>query len=389
MHCVKWSCISSVFTAICFIGTIMMVGYWVVRYHKNEDVSIVEYQAIDTMEDPTQVELVLCTNNPVLDDEIKKIDPDLNSTDYIKYLRGEMVGNQTYEMISYENVTFNIFDHFKSVIAIPRNNSNNTVCSTVEQCPFLSLKNSWSGFSYVSPNIMKFYTIGIDIQESRNIKTIKINFGSTLAPLLTRIGGINVLFSYPEQLLVSGGFESIWKNPNETMVWHSFAVRNIEILKQRYKGNNQCEPNWKAFDSLMIEKHIKETGCRPPYLSNDSKFSLCDTQRKLKDSLFERLYQPHRFSPPCQSISKLDGKHDIYPKDDGQSWMTPYTQPNWYSLIINYPDKMKVITQAQAVDFQALVGYVGGYVGLFLGNYEYSICFDVPEFSKKSVFIHY
>ena len=371
MHCLKWSCINSVFTAICFIGTIMMVGYWVVRYHKNEDVSIVEYQAIDTMEDPTQVELALCTNNPVLDDEIKKIGPELNSTGYIKYLRGEMVGNKTYEMISYENVTFNLFDHFKSVIAIPRNNSNNTVCSTVQQCPFLSLKNSLNGFSYVSPNIIKCFTIGIDSQASRNIKNIKINFGSTLTPLLTKIGGINVLFSYPEQLLVSGGYDSIWENPNDTMVWHSFAVRNMEILKQRYKGNNQCEPNWKAFDSLMIEEHIKKTGCRPPYLSNNGKFSLCNTQRKLKDSLFERLYQPHRFSPPCQSISRLDGTHDLYPKDDGQTWMTPYTQPNWYSLIINYPDKMKVITQAQAVDFQALVGYVGGYVGLFLGNYRH------------------
>ena len=371
MHCVKWSCISSVFTAICFIGTIMMVGYWVVRYHKNEDVSIVEYQAIDTMEDPIQVELALCMNNPVLEDKIKKISPDLNGKDYIKYLRGEIVGNQTYDMINYENVTLNMLDHFKSLIAIPRNNSNYIECSTVEQCPFLSLKNSWSGFSYVSPNIMKFYTIGIDIQESRNIKTIKINFGSTLAPLLTRIGGINVLFSYPEQLLVSGGFESIWKNPNETMMWHSFSIRDMEILKQRYKGNNQCEPNWKGFDSLMIEQHIKNTGCRPPYFGNISKLSLCDTQTKLKNSLFERMYQPHRYSPPCQSISQLDSKYNRFPKKySGQP-------PTWYSLIINYPDKMKVIVQAQAVDFQALVGYVGGYVGLFLGKYQYSITYDI------------
>ena len=385
MHCVKWSCINSVFIAICFIGTIMMVGYWVVRYHRNEDVSIVEYQTIDTMEDPTQVELVLCMNNPVLDDEIKKIDPDLNSRDYVKYIRGEIVGNQTYGMISYENVTFNLFDHLKSLVAIPRNNSKPTVCSTVEQCPFLSLKNSLNGFAYVSPNIIKCFTIGIDIKESRNIKTIKIQFGSTLAPLLTKIGQIFAMFSYPEQLLVSGGGESFWENPNDTMVWHSFGVRNMEILKQRYKGNNQCEPNWKVFDSLMMEKHIKKTGCKPPYFSNIGRFFLCDTQTKLNDSLFERLFQPHRYSPPCQSMSKVDSKYSRYPKDYRQSF-TP-TEPTWYSLIVDYPDKMKVITQAQAVDFQALVGYVGGYVGLFLGNYEYSISFDVPEFSKKNSFI--
>ena len=368
MHRVKWSCINSVFTAICFVGTIMMVGYWVVRYHKNEDVSIVEYQAIDTMRDPTQVELALCMVNPVLEDKIKKIRPDLNGKDYVKYLRGEIVANQTYEMISYENVTFNLFDHFKSLTAIPRNNSNHIVCSTVAKCPFLSLKNNFNGFSYVSSNIIKCFTIGIDIQESRKIKTIKIQFGSTLVPLLAEKGPMSALFSYPEQLLVAGGGRSIWENPNETIVWHSFSVRNMEILKQRYKGNNQCEPNWKFFDSLMIEKHIKMTGCMPPYFSNISDFSLCDTQAKLKDSLFERMYQPHTFSPPCQSISRLDSTYSRYPKEDGQSFTTTYTQTTWYSLIINYPDKMKVITQVQAVDFQALVGYVGGYVGLFLGN---------------------
>ena len=368
MHCIKWNCMNSVFTAICCIGTVLMVGYWIVRYHKNEDVSIVEYQAIDTMEDPTQVELALCINNPVSEDKIKKISPNLNGKDYIKYLRGEIVGNQTYEMISYENVTLNMLDHFKSLIAIPRNNSNYIECSTVEQCPFLSLKNSLNGFSYVSPNIIKCFTIGIDIKESRNIKTIKIQFGSTLAPLLAEIGQINALFSYPEQLLVSGGAVPIWENPNETTAWHTFSVRNMEILKQRYKGNNQCEPNWKVFDRLMIEKHIKKTGCMPPYFSNISDFSLCDTRAKLKDSLFERMYQPHRYSPPCQSASRLDFKYGVYPKEDGQSFTTIYTQPTWYSLIIDYPDKMKVITQVQAVDFQALVGYVGGYVGLFLGN---------------------
>ena len=383
MPCVKWSCINSLVTAICCIGTVIMVCYWIVRYHKNEDVSSVEYQAIDTMEDPTQVELTLCMSNPVLEDKIKKIRPDLNGKDYIKYLRGEIIGNQTYEMINYENVAFNLFDHFKSLTAIPRNDSNHRVCSNVDQCRFMSLKNSLNGFSYFSANIMKCFTIGIDSKESRNIKTIHISFGSTLKPLLAKIGTIRAGFTYPEQLLVSAGGVPIWENPNETMMWHSFTIRNMEILKQRYKGNNQCEPNWKVFDSVMIEKHIKKTGCRPPYLSNNSKFSLCNTQRKLKNSLFERMYQPHRYNPPCQGISKLDFKYDLYPKDYGQTWKTTYTQPSWYSLIINYPDKMKVITQVQAVDFQALVGYVGGYVGLFLGNYRYSISCDVIEFLMK------
>ena len=34
---------------------------------------------------------------------------------------------------------------------------------------------------------------------------------------------------------------------------------------------------------------------------------------------------------------------------------------------VQYPEQAKIITQSRAVDFNALIGNIGGYIGLFLG----------------------
>ena len=369
MPCMRWNCIDSMFTAVCFIGTVIMVGYWIVRYHKNEDVSLVEYRSMDTIEDPIQVAFSLCIQNPFLEDEFKKISSDLSSADYIKYLIGIIPGKQTYEKISYENVTINLSDHFENLIVVPRDNSKWIVCSTLKECPFLSLKNNMNSFTPFSSNFFKCFGIGIDIKHSHNVKTIKISFGSSLAPLLNKIGPIYPLFNYPEQLLLANGDgKPIWENPNESRVWKYFAIRNMEILRQRYKVNDQCVLDWKVFDTLMLQQHIEKVGCRPPYLKKVSEISLCDTQMKIRGSIFDGMFQSHRYVPPCHSISKLDHDYTLYPKDTSNQTSMIYVEPTWYSLMIDYPNKIKFITQEQAVDFQALVGYVGGYVGLFLGK---------------------
>ena len=41
-----------------------------------------------------------------------------------------------------------------------------------------------------------------------------------------------------------------------------------------------------------------------------------------------------------------------------------------YPIHIGYPKKMKMITQQQAIDIHALIGNIGGYIGLFLGEFK-------------------
>ena len=41
--------------------------------------------------------------------------------------------------------------------------------------------------------------------------------------------------------------------------------------------------------------------------------------------------------------------------------------PYW-SLLIRYPEEVKIITQSKEVDVHSLIGNIGGYLGLFLGK---------------------
>ena len=68
-----------------------------------------------------------------------------------------------------------------------------------------------------------------------------------------------------------------------------------------------------------------------------------------------------KYDPPCQGISSVIYTLDSYP---GTSMIDI---SSLVSLLISYTDKFKIITQSQKIDFQALIGYIGGYVGLFLG----------------------
>ena len=49
-------------------------------------------------------------------------------------------------------------------------------------------------------------------------------------------------------------------------------------------------------------------------------------------------------------------------------------QPQTWWVSITYPNEARVITQSKEVDIHALIGNIGGYLGLFMGRYPW--CFS-------------
>ena len=62
-------------------------------------------------------------------------------------------------------------------------------------------------------------------------------------------------------------------------------------------------------------------------------------------------------------MSKIDYDYfdDIIPTSKGR-----------LKIMIGYPEQVKIISQSQAVDVHTIIGNIGGYEGLFLGNLSYS-----------------
>ena len=55
---------STFFKSTCGIAAFFMVGFWIIRFNKNEDVSSIEYVSYDASNDMIYPELSFCTQMP-------------------------------------------------------------------------------------------------------------------------------------------------------------------------------------------------------------------------------------------------------------------------------------------------------------------------------------
>ena len=60
----------------------------------------------------------------------------------------------------------------------------------------------------------------------------------------------------------------------------------------------------------------------------------------------------------CQRLSKIRTQVDHLYTDYDTFW----------TITIEYPEEVKIITQTKDVDVHSLIGNIGGYLGLFLGK---------------------
>ena len=132
------------------------------------------------------------------------------------------------------------------------------------------------------------------------------------------------------------------------------------MLKRRITRNKQCTQTDNSFDEMVSLAHIKAVGCRPPYISSHMEFPICNTQEKIKQSLYEFKSVRNRYYPKaCTRISKISVKNqgNVLTEDLGI-----------WDLDIVYPEEVRLITQSKEVDVHTLIGNIGGYIGLFLGK---------------------
>ena len=149
--------------------------------------------------------------------------------------------------------------------------------------------------------------------------------------------------------------EAIWDN--DKCPWVKLKI--VEIIQRRNKRKDRCLAKEKHFDEFVLE-----VGCRAPYQKLMLNVSLCKTKEKMKESKFDIVQSRKKHHLPCQSITGLSFQTD---RSDSLKYLL---ENNTIKLQVEYPVNIKVITQCQGVDLQALVGYIGGYIGLFLGNID-------------------
>ena len=80
-----------VFKAVCLFVTAVMIVYWIAKYLKDEDLTVVEYEDVENMETAFQPEFTICFQNPFIDEKLNDINSNISSQKYVQYLNLSLI----------------------------------------------------------------------------------------------------------------------------------------------------------------------------------------------------------------------------------------------------------------------------------------------------------
>ena len=176
--------------------------------------------------------------------------------------------------------------------------------------------------------------------------------------------GYNKVVAKPHhkfQFLLQDTYEYIGFEKNENGFTVGFFISKVEILRRRSTGKNICLTKSSDWDKSVFQDQAQSISCVAPYHESYMNFSNCynETNFKRWQNWIGSVRKLNSEKLPCQTMPRIDFNvmHDIDTKNN-----------NTIQITIGYPDEFKIITQSRAVGIGALIGNIGGYIGLFLGN---------------------
>jgi hypothetical protein len=267
--------------------------------------------------------------------------------------------------IDYNSVSTNITEMFLSYGVELANGtffSGTSMRHSFWKTPYISY--TWESWE---KKIVKCF--GLEIID-KNVSELSITLKRDIFPdrIRPQSGGFVVLFHYPNQILNSIGTATRqWKKKSKgDNYWLSFYVRGMNVFQYRYKSrHNNCFQKWQEYDTRILEKHIKYVGCRTPDTNTKHDWPICESKEKMKEA---RYHLRTGAVQPCREIESINYQIG---ESDGSFIRNGFK--NWVAIAIQVSNpRFKLTIQKKEVDFQTLVGNVGGYIGIFLG-------FAVPQ----------
>ena len=353
---------STFFKACCSLAVILMVGYWMYKYYQDEDLCLVDYKPIQDVQEESLPVLSLCLYNPFEEDKLKQLDPKFNATYYVEHLKGS-VFEEKFKQARHQNLKFDL-KKYRVAFVVMWKNGTKQIFKNKDVQSIVHFSKTFDGFYY--GYFMSCYGLGVNEPYKKGISFSVVYFGrddhfdrklidsdSVIAPF--------TFLHYPDHFLHTPiNIKNLKIDTNRTVDSNVYYVVNsVEILKRRDKRGEPCQSGYVNFDKYMIERHIDNVKCRPPYLMEPTNHPMCNTQEEMKRSTFGlEIRSKKEYAKPCLGMSKVDFQYTTDSSERNETW---------FGLGIVYPEQMKIISQSQAVDIHSLVGNIGGYIGLFLG----------------------
>ena len=138
-----------IFRVLCITGAIIMVGYWIYKYHSNQDVTLLEYIPIENVEDLIYPIPTLCFIQPFIKSGLwEETNSSTFKSDYTEFIKGTGYFER-YKNIKYDHVTPNLTDYFNALmiqwkpeIDISLKAGHEQICTNLNDCPYLKIQNN-------------------------------------------------------------------------------------------------------------------------------------------------------------------------------------------------------------------------------------------------------
>ena len=339
----------------------------------DEDICLVDYKKYYDTPDHSFPVLSFCLKNPFSDEKLRSEYSEATPISYGKFLLGK---NYSASMlgVNYSNVVLDAWKYANRYFIEWRNGTSNYISISNETNRMLvsSFAGSWD---------YQFYQCySLHIPRNKDINSLAIEINSNIFPGRVRTNKFSfiTMIHTKNQLLLSGTslkYKYPRREPNDSYVLR-YKIKGVELIKRRDKKNNPCYKDWTNYDDMIYKDHAKTLGCTPPYFKSIANIPRCSNEEQMVQPPFNIRFDDYGKSPPCEGFESIDYHFEEHIIKDLNFEVLRYKRGHFWIGLYIYDQKFKEIKQIKAMDFNALIGYIGGYIGLILG---YSIL-HIPEY---------
>ena len=372
-------CVTSIFYYVCLLAAFATTFWCIFEFAKNEDVSVISYQAFDSKNPENQYpSLSVCFLDPYKNSSLSSYnDEGINVTAYADFLGGKY-WNDRMMHIDYDSVTIDIKDYIIGACVTTLKSSNK--CHELNNIEPITLPTVFG--------IQKCFSFQHQAETPLNEVFIALNNSVFPSGERPEIAGFQFMWHYPYQVIRSTALPRFHRWPsrsaNGSYYVMDFYLTNVEILKRRRTGAKACSVS-ERYDFESIEDVINSVGCKPPFWKSNKVYPNCSSRNQLlniRSHFKEKMVEGNSYQEyvsPCIEIKKMDvryketggneRKHEftvnIYENFEKEA----KTMDGWFIINIHFWKLLnfKETKQIRAYSMQSLIGNAGGYIGLLVG----------------------
>ena len=363
-----WNYIEHSFTLLCTFATIVLTIQSLFTFHANEDATVVSYKDFFIAENNIPPSASICITAGFEENKLKSYRKDITLANYSDFLGGR-IWDALMLNIDYQEVRIDPRDYILGYKILYKD--------TLKVATLHYDDGTKNENDIILPQIRLamcgMVCFGIDIALSKEIMATSIMLKSNLFhngirpsymyPLDNK-RGIGVVFHYPNQIYRATWWKNFWptRSKNSSKTYQiSFDIRGMEVVRYRDKPEQPCKEGFPNYDGDVLKELLAKEECRPPYATSSQ--NLCSNQTALKNirtKLVDLWKGPYYRHLPCNGMEKVNYEVTEYDLEEANP---AYLEFMFWHRDLTY----KEIKMIRAFDLSALVGNIGGFVGLFLG----------------------